>query len=88
VGPRAVLNTAVAKRKKSHPCPRRELNPGCSARSLVSTLTEIFLFIRVGSENKLATLAITSVRLLTIQFSNLFSEWTEYFTIRVMILTS
>jgi len=40
VGPRADLD-AVAKRKKSHHCSYRELNPGRPARNLVTILTTL-----------------------------------------------
>jgi len=40
VGPRAGLD-AVAKRKTSHHGSLREINPGCTPRSLVTTLTEL-----------------------------------------------
>jgi hypothetical protein len=40
VGPR-VGPDAVARRKKSHHCCCRDLNPGRPARSLVSVLTEL-----------------------------------------------
>jgi hypothetical protein len=39
VGPRAGLETAVARREI--PFPYREWNPGCPARSLVTLLTEL-----------------------------------------------
>jgi len=41
VGPRAGVDTAVVKSKKSDDFPRRELNPGRPARSFVSVLTEL-----------------------------------------------
>jgi hypothetical protein len=42
VGPRAVLDTVVKKKKrKSHHYPCRELNPGRPAHSLISILTEL-----------------------------------------------
>jgi hypothetical protein len=40
VGSRAGMDT-MTKRKKSHHCPRRELNPSRPARSLVTILTEL-----------------------------------------------
>jgi hypothetical protein len=40
VGPRASLD-AVTKRKKSHNCPFRELNPGLPARSVVTIVSEL-----------------------------------------------
>jgi len=35
----------AGKEKKSHHCPRRELNPGRLAGSLISTLTELSLLL-------------------------------------------